>query len=67
MSLMCNVFASLEPDHSVINSSKLFLILITHCSPNGLKPCGTSVLIYSSLNKEQQKQSPKHFILCQRL
>ena len=25
MSLMCNVFASLEPDHSVINSSKLFL------------------------------------------
>ena len=29
MSLMCNVFASLEPDYSVINSSKLFLILIT--------------------------------------
>ena len=54
MSLMCNVFASLEPDHSVINSSKLFLILITHCSRNGFKPCGTSVLIYSSLNKEQQ-------------
>ena len=24
MSLMCNIFASLEPDHSVINSSKLF-------------------------------------------
>ena len=24
MSLTCNVFASLEPDHSVINSSKLF-------------------------------------------
>ena len=29
MSLMCNVFASLEPDHSVINSSELFWILIT--------------------------------------
>ena len=24
MSLMCYVFASLEPDHSVISSSKLF-------------------------------------------
>ena len=29
MSLMCNFFASLEPEHLVINSSNLFWILIT--------------------------------------
>ena len=63
MSLMCNVFTSLEPDYSVINSSKLFWILITWLLSYGFKPCGTTVLIYSSLNKEQQKQSQKHFIL----
>ena len=54
MSLMCNVFASLEPDHSVINSSKLFWILITW-----FEPCGNTVLIYSSINKEQQKTVSK--------
>ena len=62
MSLMCNVFASLETDHSVINYSKFFFEILSHgCSRNVFKPCGTSVQIYSSLNKEQQKTVSKTF------
>ena len=62
MSLVCNVFASLEPDHSAINYSKLFWILITRLLSCGFKPCGTAVLIYSFFKQRITENSLKSIL-----
>ena len=61
MSLMSNV---LLVWNQIIQQSILlnYFEFWSHgCSHNGFKPCDTTVLIYSSLNKEQQKTVSKAF------